>query len=288
MGEWIGFLGGLLMVLLVLLFGWLLLSETGVVSTGRQAVLRSASRLGGWICAGILLLLTGALYRYLASSPCDALDVSSLWGSTACAVQWPFLRDGASLSELAAQGVLPLTALLYRGLGTLLFGAKEQAALYLGLLCGGISFFSMNRLWKSGCLALCLPGAVLLALPSSFSLLAVLWLVTLLLERGGHRRAAPLTAVAAALSHPFGAAVLAVTLIGPLRRLPEWARCAVLLLLSACVSAALHRQGWYFELFPLAGLILLPLTEALREKPVFPLVPLCLSLCAAALTGCML
>ena len=177
MGEWLGLLGGLMMVLLVLLFALLLLCEAGVLRITRQAVLREYGLFMGCVGLGVALQLTGGLFRYLATSDVQSvLEPAALWQRTGTAVLLPMLESDASVWDLCSLGCFPLATAAHRLFGGLLLGSYHQAAMYLGLLCGGFSLWSASRTGQGGLLCSCLPGVVLMTLPGSFApIMACLW-----------------------------------------------------------------------------------------------------------------
>lgn len=172
---------------------------------------------------------------------------------SSCGTQLPLLLEAASLKELFSAGMLPLTALLYRGAGAVLLGAEEQAALYIGLVCGGVSLMLCRALWRDDAAAACLPGAVLLFLPCAFAPMMACGLLCLWLQCRGHGRLSLGAAFIGAMLHPFGWGMLLWRLIRRLPRLHPVAAGA--LGWGLCLGAAvlLRWNGWLPELICLSA-----------------------------------
>lgn len=247
MGEWIGMIGGLGMVMLVCLFALLLLQDIRVLKTDRPALLRSCGQIGCWLSFGLLLNAIGALCRALISQGMSMLHPWEVWTGSSCSVQYLLLTDGASLHELFDQGCLPGTVLLFRGFGKLLIDTTDQACLYLGLLCGAATMWEASLLLDDRTAAACIPGCILLFLPASIAPMMLCGTGAMLLNHKGHPRAALIPAVAAALLHPFGWAVLLVSILRLITALPVWLPDVLYPLLLLLIGGMMHWFGWVPE-----------------------------------------
>jgi len=273
MASVVGTLGGVMMLMLIVLFAMILPAELARGPAGRE----SAARI--WLqwcihCAMALGLLAAVCLAFsLSHATTDPFNYLTLFEKTPYWTETDWFWLYTDWGEMLRAGCFPLTWAVYRGLSALLLGAHEHAQIALGLMCGGFSLLALGKTYKGGhAWLLCFPGSVMLLVPGSFSLFLALWMLSLVLRSRGMRRTGLAAAIASLLAHPFGAAVLLGIALERLTRKKVVGGLVTgcLMAMIACVGILLGTKSLLWGLAPSAAVLTAPVAERFRDKSWFP------------------
>lgn len=218
MGDFIGVLGGILMIVLIVVLLWRFLLDVGVVKDKSYA-----KSIGVYAIAaagiGILQVLLGALIFNFNSGPVSAFDFVNIWNFEPIS---GILLDSSAYSadKLGSSGLFPLYPIIVSFFSKILFDMYTECAFYISFLSGVVFYTCMGKFFKSKyeeengnkilAMLFCFPGAFIFFLPCSLSLFMALFAALLLALESKHLISATILVVLCCLTHICGIAALAL------------------------------------------------------------------------------
>lgn len=231
MAEFIGGLGGLLMIVLIVVLFFRFLIDVGV---DKEGIYRK--QIAGFALPALLLallqLVFGALVNNFAYDAVSVFDINSIWTIKPVS-ETQKLVTSYSASYILEQGVMPLYYVITGVFAGVLYEMYDQCALYISILSGIVTYVALGMTIarsNSGTdngdrttqqmfmMLLCLPGSVFLFLPSGFALCIALLSVFIYVWKAGegNRVISLILAVLCVLSHLVGICALLVYVAGVL------------------------------------------------------------------------
>lgn len=229
MADFIGALGGLLMITLIVVLFFRFLLDIGV---DKDKVYRK--QIAGFAIPAVVIALLQLMYGALVSnfvSDCGTVfDINVIWNMKPVSDTSALVSDYSSLN-IFENGVMPLYYILSDLMGSVLYEAYDQCALYISFLSGIITYVALgmivagsNRELENGdkktnqmfTLLICVPGSIFLFLPSGFALgMALLCVFLYVWNSGkGNKIVAAILAVICCLTHLTGFCAVAVYIMG--------------------------------------------------------------------------
>ena len=235
MANYIGMLGGLLMIALIVILFFRFLMDIGVDKDKiyRKQIGRFA--LPALILA-VLQLAYGALVSNFVNDIGTVFEINSIWTMKPVS-DTNSLVTAYSFSEVTGKGAMPLYYMLSGAFAGVLYEMYEQCALYISMLSGIVTYAALGMIivrsnTDSGndnkiteqmfVMLLCLPGSIFLFLPSAFSLGVALLSVFLYIWKGGkgNKVLSVIMAILCCITHLSGLCAIAVMIAGYIYR-PE-------------------------------------------------------------------
>lgn len=263
MANYIGTLGGLLMIALIVVLFFRFLMDIGV---DKNKIYRK--QIGGFALPALILavlqLTYGALVSNFVYDIGTVFDINSIWTMKPVSDTNP-LVTAYSFSEVTGKGAMPLYYLITGAFAGVLYEMYDQCALYISMLSGIVTYAALGMIIartnsESGndskiteqmfVLLLCLPGSIFLFLPSGFSLGTALLSVFLYVWNGGKGNIvlSVIMAILCCITHLSGLCAIAVIIAGYIYR-PEgkWALVrdlAAITIAQLAVVAICVAGGW--------------------------------------------
>lgn len=231
MAEFLGELGGVLMIALIVILFFRFLMDIGVDKSGVCRKRITGFALPALILA-LLQLMFGALYCNFGGGSGTVFDVNAIWTMSPVSDTHELVTSYSFL-YVSQKGAMPLYYILSGVFAGVLYEMYDQCALYISMLSGIVTYAALGliiardnsgddgdkRTRQLYTLLICLPGSVFLFLPSSFAAGMALFSVFLLVWNGGRggkvRKVASLAiALLCLATHLVGICAAAVYIAG--------------------------------------------------------------------------
>ncbi len=223
MGNFIGDLGGILMIVLIVVlafrFVWDVIGKKGEDSVVFMKDFTFYAVSAAAVFTAIFTIV-GIMYSH-AYGATSFFDIETIWNKGM--IQNYLTAHTYSLSEFTEKGILPLYPAAVSVLSGLLFDMYVKCGLYISILCGVVTTISLGFILRKKLdreaskeyilLFLCVPGFVFLFLPSSFSLFAALCSLVLLGIEYNKKYLAAICTILCVMTHVYGLAVLAMVIV---------------------------------------------------------------------------
>lgn len=204
LGEFIGAVGGALMIALIVVLAFRFISDT--FCTCSREALKSISYYSVIsLSTGIVLLLCGGVIYNFARGAVSVFDIAAIWN---------YPPSGTFLESQGTFFGFPLYTAIVSLFSGMLFDKYTECATYISFLSGVITAVSLGMYMEKRMerqdsaqyiiICMCIPGAVFLFLPSPLALFMALFSLCLLCMDNGHKIWAAVFAILCMAAHISG------------------------------------------------------------------------------------